>query len=207
MVRVLLVDDHPFVRHGIRQILIDRLQATVGEAENAESALAALKRAAWDVVVLDISLPEPGGMALLKQLHRERPTLPILVLSVHPADQFATRALAAGALGYVTKNSAPSELIEAIERVRGGRRYLSDAVGRSVAKAVGQPPPHAALSDREYQVFRMLGSGRTASEIAATLGLCVKTVSTYRARILTKLGMRSNAQLMRYAIENGLIEP
>jgi len=206
MVRVLLVDDHPFVRHGIRQILIDRLHATVGEAESPASALAALKRAAWDVVVLDIGLPEPGGMALLKQLHRERPTLPVLVLSVHPADQFASRALAAGALGYVTKSSAPSELIDAIERVRG-RRDLSDAGGRSVAKAAGQPPPHAALSDREYQVFRMFGSGQTASEIAATLGLSVKTVSTYRARILTKLGMRSNAQLMRYAIENGLIEP
>jgi DNA-binding NarL/FixJ family response regulator len=207
MVRVLLVDDHPFVRLGIRQILVDQLKATVGEAEDATSALAELHRASWDVVVLDISLPGTGGMALLKQLRTEQPALPILVLSMHPASQFARRALNAGALGYLTKNSAPTELIDAINNVTQGRPYWPRGVKRIQASETRHAAPHDALSDREYQVFRMLGSGRTASEIAATLDLSVKTVSTYRARILEKLSMRTNAELMRYAIENGLIDP
>lgn len=201
MLRVLLVDDHPIVRHGIRQILTDRLQAVVGEAESTGSALAEIRGGPWDVVVLDITMPGQSGFDLLKQVQLEQPTLPILVLSMHPAAQFARRALGAGALGYLTKDSAPTELVEAIEQVRSGRPFLSAA-----SRAVRTPSAYEGLSDREYQVFRLIAAGRTASEIAADIGLSVKTVSTYRARLLAKLGMRTNAELMRYAIDQGLID-
>lgn len=201
MLRVLLVDDHPVVRHGIRQILLDRTEAVVGEADCADGALAELRAADWDVVVLDITMPGRSGFDLLKQLHDERPRLPVLVLSMHPAGQFARRAMSAGALGYLTKDSAPTELVEAIAQVRSGHPFLS-----ATSKTAGPPAAHEALSDREYQVFRLIASGRTATEIAADIGLSVKTVSTYRARLLEKLGMRTNADLMRYAIQEGLID-
>lgn len=201
MLRVLLVDDHPIVRHGIRQILTDRLRAVVGEADSAGSALAEIRGGPWDVVVLDITMPGQSGFDLLKQVHLEQPALPILVLSMHPAAQFARRALGAGALGYLTKDSAPTELVEAIEQVQSGRPFLSAA-----SRAVRTPAAYEGLSDREYQVFRLIAAGRTASEIAADVGLSVKTVSTYRARLLGKLGMRTNAELMRYAIDQGLID-
>jgi DNA-binding NarL/FixJ family response regulator len=209
MIRVLLVDDHPVVRHGIRTILTERLKdALIGEAASADAALHQVAEGTWDIVVADISLPGMSGLDLIKQLHRLRPTLPTLILSMHPAEQFARRALGAGAAGYLTKDSAPEELVAAIEEARQGRRYVSrdagDIVERWAAKSV--TTPHEALSDREYQVLRMVGSGQTVSDIARHLGLSVKTVSTYRSRVLEKLGMRTNAELMRYAIENRLLE-
>ena len=206
--RILLVDDHPVVRQGIRTILTDRLKgAVVGEAADAATALVQVRSGDWDVVVADISLPGTNGLDLIKELRRLQPALPTIVLSMHPASQFARRALAAGATGYLTKDSAPEEFIIAIEEARRGRRYVGrdgGEAGRWSTRAAGTA--HDALSDREYQVLRMLGSGQTVSDIARDLGLSVKTVSTYRMRVLEKLGMRTNAELMRYAIENGLLD-
>ena len=209
MIRILLVDDHPVVRHGIRTILTDRIHdAIVAEAGDAPSALREVKNADWDVVLLDISMPGPSGLDLIKQLRRERPALPLLVVSMHPAAQFARRALSAGAIGYLTKDSAPEDFVAAIEHARCGQRFVgpdaTEDLMRWRAKALA--PPHDALSDREYQVLRLLGSGRTVSDIARALGLSVKTVSTYRTRVLDKLGMQTNAELMRYAIENKLLD-
>ena len=208
MIRILLVDDHPVVRHGIRQILVDGLKnVSVGEASDVRGARASIRGDGWDVVVLDVTLPGESGLDLLKDIRRSHPGLPVLVLSMHPAAQFARRALAAGALGYLTKESAPTELIYAVEQISRGRQYLgSRAQDRDRQSIRNDRPPHDALSDREYQVLRMLGSGQTVSGIAASLGLSVKTVSTYRARLLEKLEMRSNFELMRYAIENGLVD-
>jgi DNA-binding NarL/FixJ family response regulator len=208
MLRILLVDDHPVVRRGIRDILVEGLtNVSVGEASDAPGARASIRGDGWDMVVLDVTLPGESGLDLLKDIRRSHPRLPVLVLSMHPAAQFARRALAAGALGYLTKQSAPTELIHAVEQISRGRHYLgSRAQERHPQSMRADRPPHEALSDREYQVLRMLGSGRTVSEIAASLKLSVKTVSTYRARLLDKLQMRSNAELMRYAIENGLVD-
>jgi DNA-binding NarL/FixJ family response regulator len=202
-IRILLVDDHPIVRRGLRQVLLDAFRsATVGEASDAPSAIASLRAGAWDLVLLDISLPGPSGLDLLKELQREWPGLPVLVLSMHPAAQFERRVRAAGAAGYVTKDAAPPELIGAITAIRDSRR------NRAAAPAAGEivPMPHDVLSDREYQVLRMLGSGWTPSEVGARLGISVKTVSTYRARILEKLHMTTSVELMRYAIENALTD-
>jgi two-component system, NarL family, invasion response regulator UvrY len=209
MIRVLLVDDHPVVRRGIRTILTERLKgAVVGEAGDAATALNQVRDGVWDVVVADISLPGASGLDLIKQLRRLHPALPTLVVSMHPAAQFARRALSAGAAGYLTKDSQPEEFVAAIEDVRRGRRYVGrdpgDILLRWAAKST--TTPHEALSDREYQVLRMLGSGHTVSDIARDLGLSVKTVSTYRTRVLEKLGMRTSAELMRYVIENGLLD-
>jgi len=205
VIRILLVDDHPVVRYGIRQIVLDGLKSvSIGEASDATHAMANIRSNTWDVVVLDVTLPGVSGLDVLKEIRRDYPELPVLVLSMHPAAQFARRALAAGASGYLTKDSAPTELVTAIEEIRHGRRYLGGRrmawEGRTAAAA------HDALSDREYQVLRMLGSGQKVSEIAGALGLSVKTVSTYRIRLLDKLQMRSNAELMRYAIENHLVD-
>jgi DNA-binding NarL/FixJ family response regulator len=207
--RILLVDDHPVVRQGIRTILTDRFHdACVAEAGDASAALREVEAACWDVVLVDISLPGPSGLDLIKQLRRQDPDLPVLVVSMHPAAQFARRALSAGALGYVSKDSGPADLIRAIEHVRVGRRFVgrdaSQLLLRSHSRAPA--PPHDALSDREYQVLRLLGSGRTVSDIARSLALSVKTVSTYRNRMLDKLGMRTNAEVMRYALENDLLD-
>jgi len=209
MIRILLVDDHPVVRQGIRTILTERMKgAVVGEASDAPSALHHVRTSQWDVVVADISLPGTSGLDLIKQLRQLYPALPTLVLSMHPAAQFARRALSAGAVGYLTKDSPPEEFIAAIEDARRGRRYVGADLGDGLARWPPRPvrTPHEALSDREYQVLRMLGSGHTVSEIARDLGLSVKTVSTYRSRVLEKLGMRTNAELMRYAIENSLLD-
>jgi two-component system invasion response regulator UvrY len=209
MIRVLLVDDHPVVRRGIRTILTERLKgAVVGEAGDAETALNQVRDGVWDVVVADISLPGASGLDLIKQLRRLQPTLPTLVVSMHPAAQFARRALSAGAAGYLTKDSQPEEFVAAIEDVRRGRRYVGRDPGNMLLRwaAKSTTTPHEALSDREYQVLRMLGSGHTVSDIARDLGLSVKTVSTYRTRVLEKLGMRTSAELMRYVIENGLLD-
>jgi two-component system invasion response regulator UvrY len=208
VIRILLVDDHPVVRHGIRQILLDGMKSVVlGEASDVATASAKMRSDAWDVVVLDLTLPGASGLDLLKEIRRERPALPVLILSMHPAAQFARRVLAAGASGYLTKDSAATELVEAIEQIRRGRMYLgSQPPEWARTPTAATLSPHDKLSDREYQVLRMLGSGLTVSEIATAFGLSVKTVSTYRSRLLEKLEMRSNAEVMRYAIENGLMD-
>jgi two-component system, NarL family, invasion response regulator UvrY len=210
MTRILLVDDHPVVRQGIKQVLSGAFHpALVGEAANAEEGLSEVRNTEWDVMVLDLTLPGMSGMDLLKDLRRERPALPVLVLSMHPPDQFARRAMNAGASGYLTKDSAPTELVKAVGEVMAGRVYMNPAVAEELA--LHQQPersqrPHEVLSDREYQVLRMIASGLTVSQISARLTLSVKTISTYRARVLEKMNLRSNAELMRYALRSGLVD-
>jgi DNA-binding NarL/FixJ family response regulator len=207
--RILLVDDHPVVRRGIRTILSERFRdAFIAEAGDAQSASTNIEQAEWDVILLDVSLPGRSGLDLLKHLRRSNPRLPVLIVSMHPVAQFAQRALGAGALGYLTKDSSPEEFVAAIEHVRRGRRYVGPESSASspVLETKVDQAPHDALSDREYQVLRLIGSGRTVSDISRALGLSVKTISTYRTRALDKLGMRSNAELMRYALENSLLD-
>jgi two-component system, NarL family, invasion response regulator UvrY len=208
MIRILLVDDHPVVRHGIRQILIEGFKSvSVGEASDVATASASIRNSAWDVVVLDVTLPGASGLDLLKEIRQMRPALPVLVLSMHPASQFARRVLAAGAMGYLTKDSAPTELVHAVDQIRRGKLYLGSRVPEwARTPNADSAAPHDKLSDREYQVLRMIASGLTVSGIATALGLSVKTVSTYRSRLLEKLQMRSNAEVMRYAIENRLMD-
>ena len=208
MTRILLVDDHPIVRQGIKQVLTGAFEpALVGEAANAEEGLSEVRSTQWDVMVLDLTLPGLSGLDLLKDLRRERPALPVLVLSMHPADQFARRALNAGASGYLTKDSTPEAFVTAIEQVQRSRQAGNAETRPAPAtRSRTAATPHEWLSDREYQVMRLIGSGRTVSEISRQLGLSVKTISTYRARTLEKLGMRTNAELMRYAIENRLLD-
>lgn len=210
MTRILLVDDHPVVRQGIKQVLAGAFHpALVGEAANAEEGLTEVRSTDWDVMVLDLTLPGLSGLDLLKDLRRERPTLPVLVLSMHPADQFARRAMNAGASGYLTKDSAPTELVKAVGEVIAGRRYLNSAViDKLVTNQTSEARhrPHELLSDREYQVLRMIASGLTVSQVAARLSLSVKTVSTYRARVLEKMNMKTTAELMHYGIQNGLVD-
>ncbi len=208
--RILLVDDHPVVRRGIRQIITDAFtSAVVEETDEGEAALASLASGEWEAVILDISLPGRSGLEILRDIRQRWPDLPVLVLSMHPAEQFARRVLDAGASGYLTKDSAPAQLVKAVRLVLSGRRYLSPdlieelVVGERMARSAR---PHEVLSDREYQVLRMIASGKTVSQIAVALSLSVKTVSTYRVRVLEKMGMRSTAELMRYAIENRLVD-
>jgi DNA-binding NarL/FixJ family response regulator len=210
MTRILLVDDHPIVRQGIKQVLAGAFHpALVGEAANAEEGLMEIRGTEWDVMVLDLTLPGSSGMDLLKDLHRERPTLPVLVLSMHPPDQFARRAMNAGASGYLTKDSSPTELVKAVGEVIAGRRYLNPSVIEQLVAHhdtnVSQRP-HEVLSDREYQVLRMIASGLTVSQISSRLSLSVKTISTYRARVLEKMGMKTTAELMHYGIQHGLVD-
>ena len=208
MIRILLVDDHPVVRQGIRSILTDRFRdAVVAEAGDAPAALREVDNSEWDVVLLDISMPGPSGLDLIKQLRREHPALPLLVVSMHPAAQFARRALSAGALGYLTKDSAPEDFVVAIENARRGRRYVGPQASEALhwqAKALA--PPHDSLSDREYHVMFMLAKGKSISLIADELLLSRSTVSTYRNRILKKLALGNNADLVRYTIKHRLME-
>ena len=210
MTRILLVDDHPLVRQGIRQVLTGAFHpALVGEAANAEEGLSEVRTTEWDVMVLDLTLPGVSGLDLLKDLRRERPSLPVLVLSMHPADQFARRAMNAGASGYLTKDSAPTELVRAVGEVIAGRRYLNSAVIEELVvhhQADHEQRPHEVLSDREYQVLRMIASGLTVSQVATRLSLSVKTISTYRARVLEKMNMKTTAELMHYGIQHGLVD-
>jgi DNA-binding NarL/FixJ family response regulator len=209
MTRILLVDHHPIVRHGLRTLLVERLGDTCcGEAGDGATTSKLIESGTWDLLVTAVVLPDTSGLDLIKAVRRTHPALPALVLSMHPPAQFARRAFAAGATGYLTKDSDLDTIVNAIEQVRRGRRYVS----RDTADLLLRPGArwetlaHEALSDREYQVLRRIGSGQTISQIGRELGLSVKTVSTYRGRILEKLGMHTNAELMRYAIENGLLD-
>ncbi len=208
--RVLIADDHIIVRRGLQHILADAFESLVmGEATNAEEALELVRREDWDIVVLDISMPGRSGLDALKEMKRDRPNLPVLMLSIHPENQFATRALKAGASGYLVKESAPEELVKAINKAVSGGKYVSASLAEKLAADLayaGRPLPHQQLSDREYEVLILLASGKTNSEIAERLSLSTKTISTYRARILDKTGFTSNADMVRYALDHGLIE-
>lgn len=210
MKRILIVDDHEVLRDGVKRIFDKQPDtATFGEASTVHEALRLVREQDWDVVVLDISLGDRSGLEVLKELKHLRPRLPVLILSMHSEEQFARRALKAGASGYITKDSPRAELVEAVSKVMGGGRYLSPAVAEKLifdlAAGTGRPL-HEALSDREFEVLRLIASGKTVSEIAIVLGLSDSTISTYRARILEKMGMRTNAELTRYAIQKNLVE-
>jgi len=210
MIRVLIADDHAVVRQGLKQILRDTREMIVaGEAVNGQEVLEKVRAAAWDVVILDISMPGHSGLDILKELKCERPTLPVLVLSMYSEDQFAMRVLKAGASGYLTKDSAPDELVKAIRKVVSGGKYVSPFLAEKLAFEIGMDSsklPHETLSDREFQVLRMIATGKAVKEIAAELSLSVKTISTYRARLLQKMNLTTNAELIHYAIQNRLID-
>jgi len=206
MKRILLVDDHEVVRAGLMQII--ELGGTVfGEAGNGQQALKLVREEHWDLAVLDLSLGERGGLEVLKELKQADPKLPILILSMHSEEQYARRAFQAGAAGYVNKDSSSAELRKAVNRVMEGGRYVNAATAERLAldleKGVDRPT-HQALSDREFEVMRLIGSGKAVGEIAEILQLSNKTVSTYRARILEKLAMKTNAEIIHYAIRNNL---
>jgi two-component system invasion response regulator UvrY len=208
--RILLTDDHAVVRHGLRQILADEFKKAVfGEARNAQEALDLVWKENWDVVVLDITMPGRSGLEVLREIKKSKPRLPVLVLSMHPENQFAVRVLKRGASGYMTKESAPNELVGAVKKVIAGGRYVSASLAEKLATYLSSDnnkPAQELLSDREFQVLRLIASGRIVSEIAKELSLSVKTISTYRTRILEKMSLRNNAELMHYAMQHELVE-
>lgn len=209
MIRVFIADDHPVVRRGLRQIIEEEPDLRVsGEAAGPEEVRDQARGDSCDVMVLDLSMPGVHGVELVRELHAERPELPILVLSIHPEEQYAVRCLQAGARGYVHKQSAGAELVGAIRTVVAHRRYLSDTLAASLVGQAGgeRRAPHERLSSREYQVLVRLAAGSGVTAIANEMKLSVKTVSTYRARMLDKLGISSNAEATRYALEHGLID-
>ncbi len=208
MTNVFIADDHSIVRKGFRQIIEETPNMSViGEAGSGDEVLTKARTENWDILVLDLSMPGRGGLDVLQELHAMKPRMPILVLSMHPEDQYAVRILKAGASGYVNKESAVEELVTAIQKVVDGGRYVSPEFAEKLAFDLTRnstKAPHEALSDREYRVLCMLGAGKRVSEIATDLIISVKTVSTYRARILEKMNLTSNAEIIRYTIENNL---
>ena len=209
-IRVFIADDHAIVREGLKQILAEQGDIVVaGEAENGLDAIKLFRKSRCHVMLLDISMPDRNGIDVLKQIKQERPDLAVLMLSMHREDQYAVRALKAGAAGYLTKQSAPRELVTAIRQVADGQKYVSATLAQALASQVGldhDAPPHASLSDREFQTLTMIASGKTVSEIARDLSLSVKTVSEYRARLLAKMNLKTSAELTHYAIKNQLVD-
>jgi len=210
MIKVLIADDHAVVRQGLKRILQDTHEMVVaGEAVNGQEVLKKVRAEAWDVVILDISMPGHSGLDILKELEHERPKLPVLVLSMHSEDQFAMRVLRAGASGYLTKDSAPDELVKAVRKVASGGKYVSPLLAEKMAFEIGPDSnklPHETLSDREFQVLRMIGSGMSVTEIAKELALSPKTVSSFRSRILDKMHLRNNADIIRYVVKAELAD-
>jgi DNA-binding NarL/FixJ family response regulator len=210
IIKVFIADDHANVREGLKQILAETRDIVVaGEAENGLDAIKLFRKSECQVMLLDISLPDRNGIEVLKQIKKEKPELSVLMLSMHREDQYAIRSLKAGAAGYLTKQSAPKELVTAIRQVAGGLKYISPALAQELANHVGddhEAPLHETLSDREYQTLTMIASGKTVGTIAKELSLSVKTVSEYRARLLVKMKLKNSAELTHYAIKNQLIE-
>ncbi|MFZ2054371.1 MAG: response regulator transcription factor [Candidatus Aminicenantales bacterium] len=210
MIKILIADDHTIVREGLKQILRQTPDIRrIDEARDGEEVIQKAGKQDYDLVLLDISLPGRSGLDVLKQLKCLKPALPVLVLSMHPEEQYAIRSIRAGASGYLTKESASEELIEAIRKVAQGRRYITSSLAEKMAFQMDVDTKkylHEALSDREYQVFCMIASGKTVKEIAGVLSLSVKTISTHRSRVLKKMDMRNNAQITHYAIKCGLVD-
>jgi DNA-binding NarL/FixJ family response regulator len=208
--RVLIADDHAVFRRGLKETLGEAFpRLTFGEAKTAQEALDFVSRQDWEIVILDISMPGKSGLDILEDLKRLRPRLPVLLLSMHPEEQFAKRALKAGAAGYLTKESVPEELKTAVRRVLAGSRYVSTTLAERLAHDLSQganTPIHERLSAREFQVLRMIASGKSVKQIATEVSLSVKTVSTYRTRILLKTGMKTTAELIRYALDSHLVD-
>ena len=209
-IRVFIADDHAIVREGLKQILAESRDIIVaGEAENGVDAIKLFRKAKCHVMLLDISMPDRSGIDVLKQVKKEHPAMAVLMLSMHREDQYAIRSLKAGAAGYLTKQSAPQELVVAIRQVAAGQKYVSAALAQELASQLGDGydgAPHEALSDREYQTLTMIASGKTVSAIAGELSLSVKTISEYRSRLLVKMKLKNSAELTHYAIKNQLIE-
>ncbi|SCY07023.1 two component transcriptional regulator, LuxR family [Nitrosospira sp. Nl5] len=207
--RILIVDDHAIVRQGLRQILTESDGAIViKEADCGAEAIRQIREGVWDVVVLDISLPDRNGIDTLKQIKKEYPKIPVLMLSMHEEGLYAIRALKAGASGYITKQSAPGELMAAIHQVARGRKYLTATLAEAMADSLGtnyEQPLHETLSDREYQTLCLIASGKSLTDVAEEMCLSVKTVSVYRGRLLEKMKLKNNAELTHYAIKNGLV--
>ena len=207
--RILIADDHAIVRRGLKEILLDEFpSAIIGDASDAEELVEKIFQDEWDLVISDLTMPGRSGLDALKQIKQAFPKLPVLIMSIYPEDQYAVRAFRAGASGYFNKNSIHEELLKAIDSVRKGTKYITPSVAEKLADALpadGQLKPHQMLSDREFEVFKLLASGRTVSEIAQQLSLSANTVSTYRSRILEKMNLHSNNELMRYAFEQNLL--
>ncbi len=210
MKRILIIDDHAVVRDGVKRIFEEQPDPVVfGEASNRAQAVQLAREQDWDLVVLDLSLGNQSGLEVLKELKEIRPRLPVLILSMHSEEQYAHRAFKAGASGYITKDSSRAELAKAVNKVAIGGTYITDALAERLVfdlRRASDRPPHEALSDREFEVIRLIASGKTVSEIAGLLSLSDKTISTYRARVLEKMGMKTNAELTRYAIQNKLVD-
>lgn len=209
MIRVLIADDHTVVRRGLKQILLEGFPtAHIEEVPDAEELIKRVMQAEWDVVISDLSMPGRSGLEALQQIKQLQPKLPVLILSIHPEEQYAIRVLKAGASGYLSKDSAPDELVNAVQRVLLGKKYITDTIAEKLASVLDQDSnksPHEYLSDREFSVLKMLAGGKSVSEIAESLFLSVTTVSTYRSRIMTKMNMKSNADLTLYAVEHKLL--
>lgn len=210
MIRILIADDHAIFREGLKHILSECADVRVAaEAKNGQEVLEKIWHDKYDMVLLDISMPGMSGLEVLKQLKIEKPKLPVLVLSMHPEEQYAVRVLRAGASGYLTKESAPDELITAIRKISQGRKYITSSLAERLASEMeidSDKPLHEMLSDREYQVLRMIASGKTITQIAEDLSLSIKTVSTYRTRIMEKMNMKTTAEMMHYAINHHLLD-
>ena len=209
-IRVLIVDDHGIIRQGLRQILSDAFpRAVFGEAESGNVALDQVAKSRWDIVLLDITMPGKSGMDVLKQIVEAQANIAVLVLSMHPEDQYAIRVLKSGAAGYITKNTASEEVVGAVKKVLAGGKYVSASLAENLAASLNAPTgkaPHEMLSDREYQVMRLIAVGKSVKEIAFELSLSVKTISTYRTRIMEKTKLKTNAEIIRYAVHEKLVE-
>jgi len=210
VIKVIIADDHAIVREGLKQILADTKDIEVcGDAETGFEAIKLARRGDCQVLLLDISLPDRSGIEVLKQLHKECPTIAVLMLSMHREDQYAIRSLKAGASGYLNKQSAPADLVNAIRLVASGKKYISASLAQELANQIGEDrevPLHETLSDREYQTLILIASGKSVSEIAVELTLSVKTISMYRSRLLQKMKLKHNAELTHYAIKNHLVD-
>ncbi|MCI0663138.1 MAG: response regulator transcription factor [Acidobacteria bacterium] len=208
MIHILIVDDHAIVRRGLMQIMKEEPDIEVSETADPREALRLVRENSWDMLVLDLDLPGKSGLELLKEIKIERPALPVLILSVYPEEQFAVRTLKAGAAGFMSKDTAPDELVKAIRKVLSGGKYINESVAEKLLSGLSSKTdgmPHEGLSDREFQILCLFGSGKSVSEIAAQLSLSVATISTHRARILEKMCLKTTAELVRYAIENRLV--
>lgn len=209
MIRILIADDHAVVRKGLKQILTEEYPSVkVGEVADAESLLTEVTREEWDLVICDMNMPGRSGLDALSQIKQIAPRLPVLIMSMYPEDQYALRVLKAGASGYLGKDNIHEDIIRAVQTVQLGKKFITPTIAEKLANALGDDAslqPHETLSDREFDVFKLLASGKAVSDIAAQLSLSATTVSTYRSRIMEKMGMRTNAELTRYAIEKQLI--
>ncbi|MFM2358571.1 MAG: hypothetical protein RLY16_564 [Bacteroidota bacterium] len=209
MIRILIADDHTVVRKGVKQILAEEFtQAEIHEVENAAELIKKVIKEKWSVVISDLSMPGKSGLEALQEIKQLRPDLPVLILSIHPEEQYAIRVLRAGASGYLRKDIVPDELVNAVHKLLSGKKYITLSIAEKIADAFNNDKealPHESLSDRELNVFKMLASGKAVSEIAESLSLSVTTVSTYRSRIMSKMNMKTNTNLTLYAMEHSLL--